>query len=88
MAEAAVKASASLVENLLSVARIHYEFFAQQPALSRLVLREMVFYESGTQAGRFQRTRERLIDAVRRERRTAMEREIVAARKSRTSSAG
>jgi AcrR family transcriptional regulator len=60
-AEASVKTSASLIQNLLSVAGLHYEFFAQQPALSRLVLREMVFYETGAQAGRFQRTRERLI---------------------------
>ena len=64
MAEAAVEETASLLDNLLRVARIHYEFFAQQPALSRLVLREMVFYESGTQAGRFQKTRERLIDLL------------------------
>ena len=60
-AEASVQASASLMQNLLSVAGLHYAFFAQQPALSRLVLREMVFYETGAQAGRFQRTRERLI---------------------------
>jgi hypothetical protein len=39
-------------------------FFARQPALSRLVLREMVFYESGAQAGRFQATREGLIDLL------------------------
>ena len=38
MAEAAVEETASLLDNLLRVARIHYEFFAQQPALSRLVL--------------------------------------------------
>jgi AcrR family transcriptional regulator len=64
MAEAAVEASASLLDNLLRVARIHYEFFAQQPTLSRLVLREMAFYESGMQAGRFHITRERLIDLL------------------------
>src|SRR5215467_3024671 len=55
MAEAAIEEPASLLDNLMRVARIHYEFFAHQPALSRLVLREMVFYESGTQAGRFQK---------------------------------
>lgn len=60
-AEAAVTASASLMQNLLTVAGLHYEFFARQPEISRLVLREMVFYETGAQAGRFQRTRERLI---------------------------
>ena len=64
MAETAIEEAASLLENLMRVAQIHYDFFAQQPALSRLVLREMVFYESGTQAGRFQRTRERLIDLL------------------------
>ncbi len=39
MAEAAVGETASLLDNLLRVARIHYAFFAQQPAPPRLVLR-------------------------------------------------
>jgi AcrR family transcriptional regulator len=65
-AEAAVDESASLLDNLLRVSRVHYKFFAQQPALSRLVLREMVFYETGTQAAHFQLTRERLIDLFER----------------------
>jgi hypothetical protein len=34
---------------------------ARQPDISRLALREMYFYASGTQAERFLRTRERLI---------------------------
>jgi AcrR family transcriptional regulator len=63
-AEASVNEQASLLENLLDIFRSHYEFFKRQPALSRLVLREMVFYESGAQAGRFQKTRERLIDLI------------------------
>jgi AcrR family transcriptional regulator len=54
--------AASLLDNLLTVARLHYRFFGEQAALSRLVLREMAFYESGTQADRFQSTRQRLID--------------------------
>jgi AcrR family transcriptional regulator len=60
-AEAAVNPSASLMQNLLNVAGLHYTYFARQPALSRLVLREMIFYDTGAQAGSFQRTRERLI---------------------------
>ena len=63
-AEASVSEQASLLENLLDVSRRHYEFFQRQPALSRLVLREMVFYDSGAQAGRFQKTRERLIELI------------------------
>ena len=60
-AEDAVAPRASLIDNLLSVAKPHYRFFGQQPALSRLALREMIFYDSGAQAAPFQKTRERLI---------------------------
>ena len=60
-AEDAVDPKAPLIANLLAVARLHYRFFGQQPALSRLALREMIFYESGAQAPPFQKTRERLI---------------------------
>jgi len=63
-AGASISEQASLLENLLDVSRRHYEFFARQPALSRLVLREMVFYDSGAQAGRFQATREGLIELL------------------------
>jgi AcrR family transcriptional regulator len=63
-AAASVNEQASLLENLLDVSRRHYEFFGRQPALSRLVLREMVFYDSGAQAGRFQATREGLIELL------------------------
>jgi AcrR family transcriptional regulator len=63
-AEASISEQASLLENLLDVSRRHYEFFRRQPALSRLVLREMVFYDAGAQAGRFQKTRERLIELI------------------------
>ena len=63
-AEASISEQASLLENLLDVSRRHYEFFRRQPALSRLVLREMVFYDAGAQASRFQKTRERLIELI------------------------
>jgi AcrR family transcriptional regulator len=61
-AEASINPDASFLDNLLLVASRHYAFFRRQPALSRLVLREMAFYDSGAQAGRFQKTRERLIN--------------------------
>jgi AcrR family transcriptional regulator len=60
-AEASISPDVSFLENLLRVAEMHYAFFGRQPALSRFVLREMTFYDSGAQAGRFQNTRERLI---------------------------
>lgn len=60
-AENDIDPHASLIDNLLAIAKRHYRFFGQQPALSRLALREMIFYESGAQAAPFQKTRERLI---------------------------
>jgi len=60
-AEAAIDGQAPLIGNLLTVSKLHYEFFGNQPARSRLVLREMVFYDSGAQAAPFRKTRERVI---------------------------
>lgn len=62
--EAGVSDDASCLQNLLTIFRQHYRFFAKQPALSRLLLREMTFYDSGRQATRFQQTRERNIRLV------------------------
>jgi AcrR family transcriptional regulator len=63
-AEREISPGASLMENLLAIFRNHYEYFAQQPELSRLMLREMLFYDSGQQANRFQTIRERVIALV------------------------
>jgi AcrR family transcriptional regulator len=63
-AEASVRDDASCLENLLIVFRHHYKFFAKQPSLSRFLLREMTFYDSGRQANRFQKTRERNIRLI------------------------
>jgi AcrR family transcriptional regulator len=62
--EAALSAKASLMTNLMSVFRNHYQYFMRQPELSRLMLREMLFYESGQQANRFKITREKVISLV------------------------
>ena len=63
-AEASVSEDASCLENLLTVFRQHYKFFAKQPSLSRFLLREMTFYDSGRQANQFQQTRERNIQLI------------------------
>ena len=60
-AEGSVDPAAPLVDNLIAIAKLHYRFFGEQPALARLALREMIFYDSGAQAASFQKTRERLI---------------------------
>jgi len=60
-ARAAFRPDRSMLENLLTIIRLHYAIYAKQPELSRLTLREMYFYASGVQGQRFLRTRERLI---------------------------
>jgi AcrR family transcriptional regulator len=50
-----------LVDNFLAVFALFYRYFARHPHLSRLLLREMIFYESGEQAGRFLASREKLL---------------------------
>jgi AcrR family transcriptional regulator len=52
---------APLVDNFLAVFGLFYRYFAQHPHLSRLILREMIFYEKGEQAKRFLASRERLM---------------------------
>ena len=63
-AEASLRQDASCLQNLTGFFRHHYKFYAQQPELSRLLLREMTFYDSGRQAARFQQTREKNIKIV------------------------
>lgn len=63
-AEAGVRDDAACLANLLGFFRHHYRFFAKQPDLSRFLLREMTFYDSGRQANRFQQIRERNIRIV------------------------
>jgi AcrR family transcriptional regulator len=73
-AAAAVRADASLMENLLAAFRLVYEFFGHEPRLSRLVLREMTFYEAGYQAKRFLQTRDRMMTLCAESVRLAQER--------------
>ena len=73
-AEASVRDDASCLENLVTVFRHHYELFGRQPELSRLMLREMTFYDSGRQATGFQATRDRFIRLAGSVVKTAMDR--------------
>lgn len=64
-ARASINRDASLLQNLLSAFGLLYEFFSKNPVLSRLVLREMLFYEAGTQARRFVATRNQMMRVAR-----------------------
>jgi AcrR family transcriptional regulator len=76
-ARRALKPDLSLFESLLVVLRVHYEYFARTPVLSRAALREMYFYESGKQAERFVGARDRLAKLLRDLIAKAMEERLV-----------
>lgn len=49
------------LDQLMGVCRAHYRFFARDPVLSRILLRDMTFYWEGKQAAEFHRIRGRLL---------------------------
>jgi AcrR family transcriptional regulator len=60
----AAKPHRSLMEQLMAIFRCHYDYFAKNPVLSRILLRELVFYSSGKQAEKFHEIRQRLMAAI------------------------
>jgi AcrR family transcriptional regulator len=63
-AVAAARVQEGLLEQLLGLCRPHYRFFAKNPALSRILLKDMTFYSEGKQAAEFLRIRARLLSAI------------------------
>jgi AcrR family transcriptional regulator len=59
-AEAAPRPDRALLKNLLAAFGLLYGFFARQPRLARMTLREMLFYDSSLQATRFLTIRQRM----------------------------
>jgi AcrR family transcriptional regulator len=53
-----------LLDQLLAIAKRHYDYFAKDPPLSRIMLKELVFYSEGKQAAAFQEIRERLLSGI------------------------
>src|ERR1700680_1846065 len=53
-----------LLDQLVGIYKRHYEYFSRNPALSRILLKELTFYSEGKQAATFQEIRERLITGI------------------------
>lgn len=66
-----------MLDNLVRIFRAHYRYFGQRPTLSRLALREMIFYAAGPEAKKFLRTRERFIALIENVVRLAIDRKEV-----------
>ena len=63
----------SVVDQLSEIYKPHYEYFSQNPPLSRILLRELTFYSEGKQAATFHQIRERLISGIEKTIRTAQQ---------------
>jgi len=81
-AAATVRPDRAMLDNLLRVFALHYRYFAQEPALSRLALREMSFYATGPEAKKFLKTRERLVALITEIVRTALDRQAISSTES------
>ena len=60
----ATQTQGRLLDQLIGVCRPHYEFFGRNPALSRILLKDMAFYSEGKQAAEFQQIRGRLLSGI------------------------
>jgi AcrR family transcriptional regulator len=63
----------SLVDQLMDIYKPHYKYFSKNPALSRILLKELTFYSEGKQAAAFQEIRARLISGIEKVVRTAQQ---------------
>jgi len=57
-------AEEGLLDQLMALCRPHYESFAHNPALSRILLKNMTFYSEGKQAAEYLRNRSRLLSGI------------------------
>lgn len=76
-ATADVRAERPMLDNLLRIFQWHYRYFAQEPQLWRLALREMSFYDTGPEAQKYLRTRERFITLITEVVRMALEQKAI-----------
>jgi AcrR family transcriptional regulator len=74
---AAPRPDQTLVDKLIALFRPHYTNFSRNAALSRILLRELVFYSEGKQAARFQKIRRRLLSGIERIVREAQEDDLI-----------
>lgn len=53
-----------LIDELIHIFEFYYRYFAEQPGLSKYILRELTFFVSGVQGQRFQSNRHRVISQL------------------------
>jgi AcrR family transcriptional regulator len=66
LAAVSIQANRSLIDNFIVFCALHYRALGAEPELSKLFLRELLFYDSGTQALRAKENRTRLLHTLAR----------------------
>ena len=61
---AAAQSHQSLIDQLMAIFQHHYRYFGKDPAMSRILLRELIFYSEGKHASAFQQIRARLLSGI------------------------
>jgi hypothetical protein len=61
---AAAQSQQGLIDQLMAIFERHYRYFGRDPKMSRILLRELVFYSEGKQAASFLETRGRLLSGI------------------------
>lgn len=74
------KSDQCLVDQIVALFNPHYRYFCKDPELSRLILRELVFYSDGRQAAPFHLVRGRFVGAIEELVRTAQQKGTISNR--------
>lgn len=61
---AAAQSEQGLLGQLMAIFERHYRYFGKDPKMSRILLRELVFYSEGKQAASFLEIRSRLLSGI------------------------
>jgi AcrR family transcriptional regulator len=61
---AAAQSQQGLINQLMAIFERHYRYFGKDPKMSRILLRELVFYSEGKQAASFLEIRGRLLSGI------------------------
>lgn len=74
---AAAQSQQNLIEQLMAIFERHYRYFGKDPKMSRILLRELVFYSEGKQAASFLEIRGRLMSGIEMFVRSAQQKSLI-----------
>ncbi len=74
---AAAQSHQELIDQLMAIFERHYRYFGKDPEMSRILLKELVFYSEGKQAEAFLQIRGRLLSGIEMFVRAAQQKRLI-----------